>query len=228
MSKKASSILTCIIIMAFIALFILASFMTISSHNSSLDAIETSFLAYKDMIAFAESNPSYSREAEIVAKKYDIEYKMWYLEYVVYDDETGMFAELEQSTFAIYTKEEINNFHIGDTITVALDAPSPSSASDSINMDYKNEKLEDDNEYKDIKRKIVICRIILVVLTIAEGLLVFAIIKFATKKTTDEAKSTNTTTPADNTQYCEYCGSKLENNASKCSLCGASKTKNQS
>ena len=221
-SSKVSAFVPYIIICIF-ALFMSVLFLV--SGNSQIEKIQVDRAYYLDMIENAENDSDYLKYGVVKDKFYEEDCKKWYFTYEIPTDDGGT---LPGHTFYVYTMEEVNQYHIGDTLAFAVNSKIVTEDTDSVNMGYKDIPLENDGEYINARNMkawsiVFICIastliVSLIVLTIKR------IKKYAEKSAFAEKNDKNTTTDDEYT-YCRYCGSRIRKEYDKCEHCGASVVK---
>lgn len=223
LSQKSSKLIFLGVALFLIGIFIFATSALISTQKDNLKTCESSYTHYQNMITVAENDSRYKRQGEILAIKYDMDFQLWYIEYGVYFSILEDTPTIKASTFAMYDDIEIQKFHIGDYINIAVESMHISEFTDSINMDYASVALEDDPEYSYIKTQNIISNIIRIILIIALLIVAVITIKTAISKPKEQPQTLNNT-PSAQTNKCSYCGSKILDPAqtSKCPNCGAS------
>lgn len=179
---------------------------------------------YISMIEFAKEEPSFRAEGTITAVKYNADAQKYYLLYRI--PYSGSYGYLEGFTYSVYSSEDIKSFHVGQTLTFAVDEPTIFPNTDSINFGYENIPLSADGEYANLKKDVVYTSILCSVLGAATlavfGVAVYKIVKNAKEK--QEAKEcalSETDFTGEKVIRCAYCGSVLPNGRGTCPNCGA-------
>jgi rubrerythrin len=200
--------------------------------NEDLKIIEQSYNHYQNMIKYAEQNPELIVEGVVERTGYASEFDLFYVVYSVENDK-GWPVISHAESFAMYSATEISKYKKDSPIYIVVESLPIEYTTDNINLDYKNVSLEEDAEYAYVVNQIKNTNITKVVLILIDAtclaVIVLLIVKNVKKKKQEELESStnntsttsSTTTATPVSKYCEYCGSKLPDNASKCPLCGA-------
>lgn len=187
--------------------------------NGSLDTIQQSYNNYQSMIEMAMENEDYVRYATVTGK-YQSTNDRWYIEYTL-DEGPGY----EYDSFAIYTKEEVNQFKVGDQIKIAVEDARVDLFTATIPFDYYNSDIKDDAEYIQFSKS----RNLLIGIACATAGVAILLIFFGIKKSKkskeeigDSTQTTQASTTINTTKTCRYCGGKTSASESRCPQCGAS------
>ena len=206
----------------FVCIFILfISVLFLITGNSQIEKIKVDREYYLDMIENALNDNDYIKDGVITDKFYNEDCKKWYFTYEI-TTHTG--STLEGYTYSVYSREEINQFHIGQHLEFAVNSKIVTLNTDSINMGYKDIPLENDGEFINARNmkawSIVFVCITSALIVLFIVLTIKRIKKYAEESAFAEKNATNTTTDEDT--YCRYCGSRIRKEYDKCEHCGAS------
>ena len=189
----------------------------IFSPVSSINKIKKDYMYYQDMIVYAEEHPEYMITGKIQTKFYNEDAGKWYLTYYFYTDEN---VRVDGYTFSIYNDSEVQHFHSGDDIQLAVDSIPLTEQTDSINYDYKNKALSDDGEYISAVGTIRVSVIVECGFFITLVFVIVSIIK--DYKTLASKVDENGNAEIKYKYICTYCGGKLTETDSSCPHCGSS------
>ncbi len=215
--KKSFAVTALFMVGGFILFVALIMIFAIVASNGTIRQIEIDYQYYQDMIKKAEADPTLIKEAKVVDHEniYGTDYWMYY--YELKQDDGSV---LKGHTFFVYSKEEIFSKYAANTIVqVAVATSNVNSETNSIEMSYKDKKLEDDGQYiqqKNYKRNEIIGIIVATIL--GAGCIVGAI--FLILKSKDEEGEFVNEKPKSERRKCPYCGVKTASK-DKCPNCGA-------
>ncbi len=219
--EKVSTLGTYVLVFFVMALFLLGVGFMISNNYRQIEIIKIDREYYLDMIEYAENNPEYMKTGTITDWFYNDSANRWYFTYEIpysgnYKDSFGG-TQLEGYTYSVYSASDKAKYRIGTEQTFAVNNKTVTVTTDSINIDYKNIPLENDGEYKSVKKSIVLGWIFEVIFALVEVGMVVLIIKHIRKSFVKEEL------PEEDNQYasCPYCGSVLNDDENKCKNCGA-------
>jgi len=218
----------------FALIAIIVCSVSISSNKTFIKNIKIDYAYYHQMIAHAELNPEFLKDAEVTQKFYNDEVDRWYF---YYELKTFFGEDLEGETYAIYTTSQISKINIGDKIKVAVDSSEVTNLTDSVPIDFKNFSYKTDAEYMLTSNRLKNIKIAKGVLWGLEGVLVGGMILYMvkTKKREDQEKQVQQERAQEKHRLetealkkdldwrCEYCGNKNKASESKCLNCGAGK-----
>ena len=187
----------------------------IGTTNNTMKIIKTDYNNYQSMIEMAMENDDYKRYATITGKYQSTNDKWYYvyeLDYPNYDYET----------FAIYSKEEIDNYKVGQQIPIAVENIHIDIYTATIPFDYYGTDIKDDAEYISASKT----RTILILIAVATGLggvgLIVLGIKKSKNKKAESATENGAPAPAPKTHTnCKYCGCRVSVHENNCPKCGA-------
>ena len=188
---------------------------------------------YQAMISYAEENPEYmlTTGATITDRFIGKGGNKYYLTYKFYTSDTHRIVE--GYTYTTYTLDDLKKpeFQVGQTIVLALNCKNTeiTSATDSIDINYKNTTLWDDDDFVTDYNSAKGFRIFAIVsLVVGISCIVAAVTLFIVYSKKDNGETTETTVSTkERKEYCKYCGTLLKSGASKCDNCGASITENK-
>jgi rubrerythrin len=189
------------------------------------------------MIEYAESREGFVLDATITGKFLDYDSNRWYIEYTLKDHaktpvpSTAIIDPYLTSTYSIYTEEQIKNYRVNDTIKVAVDSIPVTTNTDSMVVEYKNFKIEDDGEYIELSKTHKKFNTIAVFLNIGAVVCLISGIAFGVKFTkkakeyiennqNSSSSGSSTTSSGTPTKKCGYCGY-TSSSSGKCPQCGA-------
>lgn len=189
--------------------------------NSQIEKIKVDRTYYLDMIENALNDSDYIKDGVITDKFYNEDCKKWYFTYTIITNDG---EELDGYTYSVYTREEINQFYIGQHLNFAVNSKIVTLNTDSINMEYKGIPLENDGEYivalETKTATIVVICVFSALIALFIVLTILRIKKYSQKTAFDSSNAKNITNDEDT--YCRYCGSRIRNGYDKCEHCGAS------
>lgn len=221
--EKVSTLGTYVLVFFVLGLFLFGLGFFVSTSYKDLEVIKVDRAYYLDMIEYAENNPEYMKKGTITDWFYNDSANKWYFTYQIpysagYKDSEGN-ANLEGYTYSVYDFDDRASYRIGTEQSFAVNNKTVTETTDSINIDYKNIPLEDDGEYKSVKKQIALGWIFESIFALAEVGMIFAIINHIRKSFVKEVDGS---LDEDN-QYanCPYCGSVLNDDENKCKNCGA-------
>lgn len=187
----------------------------INAVSSNIDIIKLDYDSYQSLIEMAMENDDYVRYATITGK-YPSTKNRYYLEYTLHEG-----PGYEYDTFAIYTKEEVDQFKVGDTIKIAVEDKVVNMFTATIPFDYYNSDITKDAEYMSQSST----RTILIFIAIGTGVASIALIVLGIKKKKKEQEeplgSSTLAETSSTPKSCKYCGTRLSSSDSKCPGCGA-------
>lgn len=209
-------------IMFFVAFFSGAFLLTgITEKNN----IEKEYVYYNKMITKAEKDSRYIIDAEVTGTYYDMNCGKWYYTYE-FEMDNGLFSD--GYVFPVYDDQQIEAFEEGQIIKIAVDDLNLDIYTDSVPMDFKNISIDQDGDYQIAKRHfnigitvLCICGAGFIILTIVSN----KIMKKHKQEVTETTDGSVELVAQKPMRYCEYCGSRLADNQTSCSSCGAKSTK---
>ncbi len=231
------SLLTFFIV--FSIFFIFAGTIMFTQAKGDIQKVERDFFRYQNMIAYAHQHPELIVDGTIENHYYDEAAEKWYITYSFRTNDNG---NIPGETYCVYTAEDLlkEEYRVGSVIRLAVDRVPEhyDDDVDSIPLDYEFMTIEQDGFYIVQQNTMRVGKIMLIVASIALGgtILINILVVATTKKKSDKngnpipetasTTSTKTSTPSTTDQthnhtYCDYCGAKLPNTASKCPNCGA-------
>ena len=184
---------------------------------------------YQSMIRYAENNPEYmlTTGATITDRFIGKGGNKYYLTYEFYTSADN--EAVKGYTYTTYTLEDLekSELQVGQTIVLALNCKNTqiTLSTDSIDLNYKNTKLEDDDDficdYNNAKKSVGIGVTISI---IGVALIAGSVILFVVQQKRDENPESSTVAPVQEKkkEYCKYCGALLKDGTLKCDNCGAS------
>lgn len=225
-----SSIFTLFVIMMIIGFMMFVfGFSSIGSPAEVKENYQHDYNYYQSMIRYAENHPEYMlvAGATITDRFIGKGGNKYYLTYEFY---TSVDNEVVKGyTYTTYTLEDLERpeLQVGQTIVLALNCKNTqiTLSTDSIDLNYKNTKLEDDDDfiydYNSAKKSVGIG---ITISIIGVALIVGAVILFVLKQKKDDNPESSTVEPVQEKkkEYCKYCGTLLKDGALKCDNCGAS------
>ena len=218
--QSVISIFIFFIVMALMFMFSLVS--TRSSYKEELSMIEEEYRYYQDMIVYAEANKDdgYVIKAKVKETQYSTELGKYRF---IYSFKTDNGSIVNGYTFYIYDLE--NMPRTNQEFDLAVDSVPVTSNTDSIPVDYKNTVLEDDAAYTYLKAEIksVTIYIVLSVVVVIGLVGAIALVVFTSKKKEEEQKEEEKQKEIieEKKKYCEYCGTKINEEDKICPQCGA-------
>ena len=185
---------------------------------------------YISMIDNAKANPTFTATGRIINISYNSSAGKYYFDYSI--DTIDGWA-LTGYTYSVYSKDDISKFHVGQTLTFAVDSVPVTRSTDSINFGYEDIPLSADGEYAHKTQDLRQARMFMVFSGVTSAIIFIAaaciFIKFI-KTAKDQIENVGKT-PDQNERFsdkkptarrCEYCGSVISDGSDKCPNCGAS------
>lgn len=219
-----------------IALFFIFMTSSMVSYNESyIKNIKVDYVYYHQMIATAEANPEYVKNATVTDKFYNEDALKWYFTYKV--DILNSSMDLEGYTYSVYTSNQIAQISSGDSIKVAVNEANVGLLTDSIPMDFKNFDYKDDGEYIQSKKALDKAKTMNFAAWLAEIAFVVGLITYLVKTKKKEDQEALETKVREEEKHelekkalaqdlewrCEYCGKLNDSDKQKCQNCGAGK-----
>lgn len=203
------------LIVLFISVFICVT--SVVSSNASIRKIESDYIYYQDMIAYAEEHNELLVTGTVKTKFLNEDVGKYYITYY-FLDQNG--EKVDGYTFSIYTYDEVKNVHSGDDIELAVDSNPITQDTDSINLDYKDMPLSKDGEYESLKNgKITSILVSVSMLVLFETVIVISLVKQLKNNAQQVEKVGDEPTYS---YVCTYCGAKLKKDDTSCPKCGSS------
>lgn len=216
--------------------WLFAGIMLNNQRTAELKVVENDYIYYQDMITFAEQK---QREGDsrfiiegTITGKFESEYNnKWYLtyefEYLLFPNTSSTLTDtVSGETYAVYNYEDIRSITPGSTILLATYDAVLSENTDTVNIDYKNTKLEDDGYYLHIKNGDMFPQILCFAVAGGSALLFIFLIfkqvknlKGGSGNEIDEPQTEKSTPSL--TKECPYCGATMASSKSKCPNCSA-------
>lgn len=225
-----SNIFAVFVVMLILGIMFLAiGFGSIGSPAEVKQNYQHDYDYYQSMIRYAENNPEYMlMTGAIITDRFIGKGGNKY--YLTYEFYTSVDHKVVKGyTYTTYTLEDLERpeLQVGQTIVLALNCKNTqiTLSTDSIDLNYKNTKLEDDDDfiydYNNAKKSVGIG---ITISIFGVALIVGAVVLFIVKqKKDDETEPSTISVPKEKKkEYCKYCNSLLKEGALKCDNCGAS------
>ncbi len=223
---SASSILGVFIV---ISLIILAFFgFGWLDCNDKINTIETDYNYYHAMAESAAEDAAYQVEAEVLKMEqygFNGKYCIFY-RFKAADGERN-----EGYSFYVYSHEDAFDLWSHGEVTLALPVKKTETTweTDSVPLDYRRTKLEDDSEYRNYlaSRKIKTTGTCVTGAITALLILAAVMVPMTASKATEEQiaadnqNKSNTSSAPEGTWRCSYCGTLSDNSKERCDGCGA-------
>lgn len=151
----AGAIRSNLMIIGFFFVFILMFAFAITMSAIQISTVKKDNAKYIAMIEYALEHEERIREGEITGIHYNEDAGKYYFTYKIrLDDDTD---DLDNGyTYSVYSNSEINQFRVGDKLDFAIDKDVVDYTTDSINLGYKDIPIENDGEYANAKRSLII------------------------------------------------------------------------
>ena len=158
-SENNYGFLTLCFLSIFLAVILIVLSLSMTSmaktNKSEMANMREDYNYYQNLIKYAEEHPTHIIDAKVVGKFKNIETNRWYLKYTIKPDDIENNSYLDPyqtSSYAIYTDEQIDKYEVGDKIKVAVNSLPITTETDSMVVEYKDFKLENDVKYSSIKK----------------------------------------------------------------------------
>lgn len=235
MSYSKNVLVVFLLVISFIAGFVGFGF-TVSNNRDKLDIIRMDYEYYYQMVDYAESNSNYRTTATITGFYQSYSGKYYYNYKFKMDPSSASSFYIDGYTYCLYTEDDLPSIAVGTTITIAIsdNVNNISFDCDSVPMDIKHFRPEDDGEFQALQRsaetnkKVGIVTLIIAGIMLATTITLWILfLKKTDKNEYEKSKSGTITSSSINidtnpkTKYCSYCGSALNSNATSCHCCGA-------
>lgn len=229
--SNVQGLFSLLMVLAIFVIFFSGAFTMVNV--SQVNTITNDYNLYQNMITIAEREPeNLIIEAEVYNYKYYRNTDKYQILYRIHADDG---STNEGYSFYVYTYAEVSEYLRKGTVTLAVNQHPTTEFTDSIPLDFKNKKLEDDIEFVEAKKgKTISIAVLSVGITLFVGCIIgnFMVLKTAKSTGPDETKTEtqNTPTPTDiptveapKTWKCAYCGKVQSTKNDICKQCGASR-----
>lgn len=216
------------VIVLFVSLFVTEIKNPIS--DVSIYEIQSDYDYYHQLISNADED--HIVDGTITAIKKNSWCEKYYFEYK-FDNpylESSIFPEINGYIYSIFTEEEIANYEVGDTITIAID--NNWAEPDSIPTLFADYDWQDDGEVVVVEKwdrirgvwatGSIVAFIVGIVITSVAGAKVRKLESQVAEKVKEEIKQEN---KAKEPKKCAYCGSIQKDGDTTCPNCGSSRFK---
>ena len=190
--------------------------------DNEREMIKEEYAYYQNMVEYAEANRDngYVVTATVTEVQYDAEIQKYRY---FYSFKTASGANETGYTFYLYTLN--NKPVIGSTFELAVDSVPITSNTDSIPVDYKLTKLEDDGAYAYLKTQLnkytlyIVLSIGGIILLIGGCVAVVLTAKRKEEEKQEEQKQQEIEN--EKKKFCQYCGTKIKEEDATCPNCGS-------